>query len=675
MEVLAIDREAAEALVLAGYTTIGDLQKADVLDLAMIRPVGTTGAQWIKAKLSKMMSEGGRGVVPPPAPMASSVPEPSEATSTPPPPEPAKVAPPPSPPPEPARAPPTPAPVKEAATPAPVPAKTPPASEPVKEAATPAPAPVKEAPPVQPAGSLPPPPHIQREQGKLPPPPHITGEHFEAPTLRPPPETAEKETVPAPVETPAVAKEPVPTPPEEPTPAAPVAGAGTSPGFMDFVDRRRTPLTIGAIAVIALLIGVFVIWPLFAVEKAPDFEIRTIDGEKIRLSDFRGDKIVLLDFMFAECTGCKKGIPHLKEVYEKYGDEIVILSVSDVEGAEERERLRDLKEETGAEWIFGQIDPKVTIDYSVDLYPTYFIIDKEGYVTFKSSYADADKLSEEIDKVKEGRAERLAVVSLGVYGLAFVAGMVTFFSPCAYPLMPAYMSYYVTMDSKDEEEDVRKAMKRGAIQGTIPAMAMLMFFGTIGLIVGIFGYIIFGFLGYIGLVMGIMILGFGFAMLRDIDIPFHIITTPLKDIASKLYHLVKKLTGGIVSKETAEKGIARVTGKEVKLDSDQGAFGLFTYGLVYAAASSACVAPLFILVLTVGIAQGGVFAGFMVVLLYGLGMGVLMVTFTALIAGSKMKLINFMKIHMKTIERVSGIVMMIAGLMLIYFWYAAEVAA
>ncbi len=659
MEVLAIDREAADALVLAGYTTVEDLQKADVLDLAMIRPVGTTGAQWIKAKLGKMMSEGGRGTVPPPTPKVESVPEPAKATSTPPPPEPAKVAPPPEPP-----APPEPA--KAATTP-----------EPVKEAPPPAPEPVKEAPPVQPPGSPPPPPHIQREQGKLPPPPHITGAPVEAPTLRPAPEPKPEPVVePTPVETPPVKEEPVPMPEEEPKPAAPVAGAGTSPGFMDFIDRRRTPLTIGAIAVVVLLIGVFVIWPLFAVERAPDFQIRTLDGDRVNLSDYRGEKIVVLDFMFADCPGCRKGMPHLKEVYEKYGDDIVILSVSDVEGSQERSDLRDLKEEVGAEWVFGQIDPEVTVEYSVDLYPTYFIIDKEGYVTFKSSHADADKLSEEIDKVKEGRAERQAVVSLGVFGLAFVAGMVTFFSPCAYPLMPAYMSYYVTMDSKDEEEaDIRRAMRRGAIQGTIPAMGMFLFFGIIGLIVGIFGYFIFGYLGYIGLVMGLMILAFGFAMFRDIDIPFHYITTPLKDIAGKIYQMIKGLTGGFVSKETAEKGLSRVTGKDVKLDSEeQGAFGLFTYGLVYAAASSACVAPLFILILTVGIAQGGIFAGFMVVLLYGLGMGVLMVTFTALIAGSRTKIIDFMKKHMKTIERVSGIVMMIAGLMLIYFWYAAEVA-
>jgi len=658
MEVLAIDREAADALVLAGYSTIDDLQKADILDLAMIRPVGTTGAQWIKAKLKKLMAEGpsgpGRGIVPPPVPKASSVPEPSKARSTPPPPQPAKVEAPPSPPPppEPAKAPPTPEPVKETAPPAPAP-------EPVKEAA-------------RPAGSLPPPPHIARQQAGTPPP-HVSREEVAAPTLRSTPEPVEKATL-APAQTPAVKEEPVPVPPAEPAPAVPVAGAA-GPSFVDkLLNNKRNVLAIGAIAVVALLIGVFVIGPLFAVERAPDFTIITIDGEKIQLSDYRGEKIVVLDFMFSKCTGCKKGIPHLKEIYEKYGNEIVILSISDVEGNTEREALRDLKEETGAEWIFGQIDPQVTIDYSVDLYPTYFIIDKEGYVTFKSSYADADKLSEEIDKVKEGRADRQAVVSLGVYGLAFVAGMVTFFSPCAYPLMPAYMSYYVTMDSKREEEDVKVAMKRGAIQGTIPAMAMLLFFGMIGLAVGLFGYFIFGFLGYIGLVMGFMILGFGFAMVRDIDIPFHHITTPLKGIAGKLYHIVKKLSGGIVSKETAEKGILRVTGKDVKLDSDQGAFGLFTYGLVYAAASSACVAPLFILVLTVGIAQGGFFAGFMVVLLYGLGMGVLMVTFTALIAGSKMKLINFMKVHMKTIERVSGMVMMIAGAMLIYFWYLAEAA-
>jgi cytochrome c-type biogenesis protein len=635
MEVLAIDQEAAEALVLAGYSTMDELNAADLLDLAMIRPVGTTGAQWIKAKLKKLDTE----------PIASA----PKATPVPP-------------------------------TPPPETAAEPSAAEPVPEAAPPAPAPEPvEAPPetvhvepVQPAGSPPPPPYVSQGQppGSPPPPPHVVQE-------QPVREVRPTETPPQPVPTtasPPVKEEPAPTPPVGPTPAAPVAGAVSGPSIIEkLLDHKRNLIAVGAVGVVIMLIAMFVIAPMFALERAPDFTMKTTDGDTIRLSDYRGDKIVIVDFMYADCTGCKKGINHLKEVYDKYDGEIEILSISYKSGETEREKLEQLKEDKGATWPFGQVDEKLLVDYNVDTFPTYFIIDKEGYVTFKSSHADAGQLSDEIDAVQEGRATRQAVVSLGVYGLAFVAGMVTFFSPCAYPLMPAYMSYYVTMDAKDEEEDVKKAMRRGAIQGTIPAMAMLLFFGLIGLAVGIFGYFIFGFLGYIGLAMGIMILIFGFAMLRDINIPFHYVTTPIKDIALKLYHFIKDITGGIVSKETAEKAASRVTGRDVKLDSEeQGVFGLFTYGLVYAAASSACVAPLFFLVITIGIAQGGIFGGFMVLLLYGLGMGVLMVTFTALIAGSRTKLIDFMKVHMKTIERISGTVMMIAGAMLIYFWYLAE---
>ncbi len=53
-------------------------------------------------------------------------------------------------------------------------------------------------------------------------------------------------------------------------------------------------------------------------DQAPDFEIRTLSGETVRLADYRG-KYVLLDFWATWCTPCLKEIPNLKAVYDKFG--------------------------------------------------------------------------------------------------------------------------------------------------------------------------------------------------------------------------------------------------------------------------------------------------------------------------------------------------------------------
>ena len=61
--------------------------------------------------------------------------------------------------------------------------------------------------------------------------------------------------------------------------------------------------------------------------KAPDFELTSLDGGRIRLSDYRG-KCVWLCFWRVGCPGCIENMPHLQRVYQKYKDQgLVILGI------------------------------------------------------------------------------------------------------------------------------------------------------------------------------------------------------------------------------------------------------------------------------------------------------------------------------------------------------------
>ena len=61
---------------------------------------------------------------------------------------------------------------------------------------------------------------------------------------------------------------------------------------------------------------------------APDFSLRDVNGQDVRLSDFAG-KVVLIDFWATWCVPCEAAIPHLQEMYERHKDEgLVILGVS-----------------------------------------------------------------------------------------------------------------------------------------------------------------------------------------------------------------------------------------------------------------------------------------------------------------------------------------------------------
>lgn len=69
---------------------------------------------------------------------------------------------------------------------------------------------------------------------------------------------------------------------------------------------------------------------------AKDFTATDLHGAKLSLSDYKG-KYVLLDFWASWCTPCRKGNPHLKELYAKYKDKgIEFIGISDDDQAEDK---------------------------------------------------------------------------------------------------------------------------------------------------------------------------------------------------------------------------------------------------------------------------------------------------------------------------------------------------
>ena len=66
-------------------------------------------------------------------------------------------------------------------------------------------------------------------------------------------------------------------------------------------------------------------------EMAPPFELKTLDGHTLNLSDFRG-KVVVLNFWATWCAPCRVETPWLVELYRQYqqrGLEIVGISMDD----------------------------------------------------------------------------------------------------------------------------------------------------------------------------------------------------------------------------------------------------------------------------------------------------------------------------------------------------------
>ena len=70
--------------------------------------------------------------------------------------------------------------------------------------------------------------------------------------------------------------------------------------------------------------------------EAPNFELETLDGEVVRLTDYRG-KVVLLNFWATWCGPCRKEIPDFVELTEdKDPEKFVILGVAVQSGSKEK---------------------------------------------------------------------------------------------------------------------------------------------------------------------------------------------------------------------------------------------------------------------------------------------------------------------------------------------------
>jgi peroxiredoxin len=155
-------------------------------------------------------------------------------------------------------------------------------------------------------------------------------------------------------------------------------------------------------------------------DRAPDFELRTIDGDKVHLNDYRGDWNVVLTFGSATCPLTASSISGLRDLYEDYLEDDVEFLFVYVREAHPGEELRPhknmadkvhaaevLREEEELEMpvLVDDLGGKVHRKYSGQPNPT-FLIDKSGRVAYRQLATNAADLGEAIDELLERQSER-----------------------------------------------------------------------------------------------------------------------------------------------------------------------------------------------------------------------------------------------------------------------------
>lgn len=211
--------------------------------------------------------------------------------------------------------------------------------------------------------------------------------------------------------------------------------------------------------------------------------------------------------------------------------------------------------------------------------------------------------------------------------LAFAAGVVSFASPCVFPLVPGYLSFIAGGEAKDEERPV------------IPMLLFVAGFAVVFAAMGAFASTLREPLSSpIGIrVAGVVILGFGVVM----------ILYALRLGMPALY---------------AEK---RPFLERVK----PGKTGSFPLGMAFGVGWTPCIGPVLGAILTLAANQGGAVRGAFLLLVYSAGLGLPFIL-VGLGVRKLMKSLAWVQRNYHWITGVSGGVMAIIGLLMVSgIWY------
>jgi len=117
---------------------------------------------------------------------------------------------------------------------------------------------------------------------------------------------------------------------------------------------------------------------------APDFELESLSGEKFKLSDYRGKKVIV-NFWATWCPPCRMEMPHMQKYYEQFQNkDVVIFAVNLTHTEKNRESVARFVEQYSLTFpVLMDEEGAVSDLYGVMVYPTTYIIGSNGMIREK----------------------------------------------------------------------------------------------------------------------------------------------------------------------------------------------------------------------------------------------------------------------------------------------------
>ncbi|MEO0389671.1 MAG: cytochrome c biogenesis protein CcdA [Pseudomonadota bacterium] len=220
--------------------------------------------------------------------------------------------------------------------------------------------------------------------------------------------------------------------------------------------------------------------------------------------------------------------------------------------------------------------------------------------------------------------------------VALLAGGLSFLSPCVLPIVPPYLAYMSGV-SLNEMADQNAARRKAVLAALFFVLGLSTVFIILGFTASAFGAFFLRNQVLFAQVAGVVVIIFGLHFLGVFRIP--------------------------------------ILDQEVRLDAgDQGgsALGAYVLGLAFAFGWTPCIGPQLGAILSLAATEANVAKGTMLLGIYALGLG-LPFLFAAMFLTRAMTLMNRIKPHLRLIERIMGVLLIVVGLALVtgaFTWFA-----
>jgi len=135
--------------------------------------------------------------------------------------------------------------------------------------------------------------------------------------------------------------------------------------------------------------------------QAPDWELTSGEGKKVSLKSLRG-KVVLLDFWATWCGPCRRAMPEVQKLHNRYKDKgVAVFGVNCGERSRRVDPAKFMKDKgyTYGQLLHGEI---VARAYRIRGIPTFYVIDKKGKILFATSGVNLGGIDRVIEKALKG---------------------------------------------------------------------------------------------------------------------------------------------------------------------------------------------------------------------------------------------------------------------------------